>query len=894
MKSQMVRTFGVALLAGAWAVAAAEFPFELESHRRPTVQTGGDALLQGGRILTVTRGAVERGDILIRSGKIAAIGTNLRAPAGVRVIDVRGRVVMPGLIDAHSHRTSDGTNEGADSITSEVRILDVLNAQSRTTWQALASGHTAALVLHGSANAVGGESVVIKYKYLRPAHELPVPDAPRMIKFALGENVTRSGSATPTRFPRTRMGVEALYRRSFEEARRYISAWDAYEAEKQSNPKAVAPRKDLRLGTLADILRGKVWVHCHSYRADEMLMMARLSKEYGFKLGALQHALEAYKIAPELAELGIGVSMFSDNWSFKIEGYDAIPFNAALCTRAGVVVSINTDGLSGTSALNIDAAKTMRYGGLTEEEALATITINPAKQMGIDHRTGSLEVGKDADISIWDGHPLSVYAKPVMTLVEGEVFFERRDAHGIDRASFTKPVLDRPSGRKMPALPPRVRAYAITNATVHPVSGPSVRGTVVVEDGRITAVGERVAIPRDAFRIDARGMHVYPGFIDAGNSIGLAEISPIGQTVDNRELGDYQPDLRALTAFQIATAHLEPARYVGITSMVTRPVGGVVSGRAAIINAEGWTFEQLALRNPGPLCVNFPAVGGGGGNFEQFSPPACCEELVYDRAHGLHHHEEDECEDDALGGGQRRVGANQAEPGNIRSLREYFERAKEYAQRRMANPKEPRDLQMEAMVPYAEGREQVYLRVRNAAQIRAAVRFAKDLGLNAVLVGAPDAWREAALLAQENIPVILTPAGKSTLSANTTVLDWDPYDTPYVVPALLARAGVRFCFQSDENAGAMTLPSRVAQSVPYGLKREDALRSLTLTAAEILGVGREIGSIEVGKMANLFVADGDPFEYTTQVHYVFVKGRPTPMESKHTRLYHQYLQRLTP
>jgi imidazolonepropionase-like amidohydrolase len=891
-------TFALAIALAATAVAN-ELPYELEAHRKPSFETGGDCLIQGGRILTVTRGVVEGGDILVQNGKIAAIGKNLRAPAGIRVIDARGKVVVPGFVDGHSHRSSDGTNEGSDSITAEVRILDVLNPQSRTGWQALASGHTTGLVLHGSANAVGGQSTVIKYKYKRPVWELPVPDAPRMIKFALGENVTRSGSATASRFPRTRMGVEALYRRSFEQAREYIAEWERYDAEAKTDPKAIPPRRDLRLETLADILRGRVWVHCHSYRADEMLMMARLSKEFGFTLGALQHALEAYKIAPELAEMGVGVSMFVDNWSFKVEGYDAIPFNAAICTKAGVNVSINTDGLSGTTALNIDAAKVMRFGGLTETQALATITINPATQLGVAHRLGSLEVGKDADIGIWDGHPLSVYSKPWMTLIEGEVFFERRDAHKLDDDSFTKAVLDAPSGRSQPALPPRSRAYAITGATVHTVSGPILKGaTVVVEDGRITAVGERLAIPRDAILIDARGLHVYPGFIDAGTSIGLAEIGPIGQTVDSRELGDYQPDLRALTAFQMATAHLEPARLNGITSLLTRPVGGVISGQAGIINLDGWTWEQLAMKPQGGLSVNFPSVGAFPSM--QDMPPACCDAFDYHLAHGSADshmrdvHDHDQAGDELLGGAQRRGGGGgQGGTPALRTLREYFESAAEYAEKRGQNGNSPRDLRLEAMIPYVEGQELVIFRVRNAAQIRAAVQFGKELGLNFALAGAADAWREAELLARENVPVIVTPAGRSLLSANTTVSEWDPYDTPYALPALLRRAGVRFCFQSDDNAMAMNLPFRVGQHVAYGLSREDALRALTLSAAEILGVEREVGSIEPGKLGNLVITDGDPFELTTTMQYVFVKGRPVPLESKHTRLYEQYMRRLT-
>jgi imidazolonepropionase-like amidohydrolase len=884
----------IALLAvAAPAVLAQELPFELEAHRKPSLQTGGNCLIRGARVLTVTRGTIENGDILIRDGKIVQIGRGLAAPAGFQVIDARGMVVSPGIVDAHIHRGSDATNEGSDSITAEVRIQDVLNPSAKNVWQALAGGETSGLILHGSANAVGGQSAVVKLKYGRSASEMMVPDAPRMIKFALGENVTRSGSTTSTRFPRTRMGVEAVYRRAFEDARAYMAQWQAYEAKKSNGGNAVPPRKDLRLETLADILRGEVWVHCHSYRADEMLMMVRLSQDFGFKIGAMQHALEAYKIAPELARAGVGVSIFVDNWSFKVEGYDAIPFNAAICTAAGVNVSINTDGVSGTPAIAIDAAKTMRFGGLTEEEALSTVTINPAKQLGIDHRVGSIEVGKDADLVIWDGHPLSVYSKPAITMIEGEVYFQRRDAHGVDQHSLRKTVLDPISRSPMPPTPRLARAYVIRGATVHPVSGPPIpNGSVVLEDGRIAQVGQRVNVPPDAVVVDARGMYVYPGFIDAGTSMGLAEISPIRQTVDNSELGDFQPDMRALIAVQVESAHFPTARYNGVTSTLTRPTGGVISGQAALINTFGWTPELKAVEAPLAMVLNFPGVS----SFPVIEPDGCCTELDLFGGSGAHHHDDNCDHDEDMGGqrGQRGQGESDTTPSQVKEIIDYIERARKYAQDRKADPSHPVDLSMEAMQPYVDGQRPFLVRVRNAASIRAAVKFAMDNNVKIILNGAPDAWKEAKLLAETNTPVIVTVAGRSTLSADAPINDHDPYDTPRALPSLLAREGVKFCFQTEENAGSMNLPFRAGQHCAYGLSHEDAIRALTLSAAEILGVADRLGSIERGKMGNLIITDGDPFELTTQMRYVFIDGRPVALESKHTALRDKYMQRLHP
>lgn len=853
---------------------AKERPYELESHRRPSLQTNGTVFIRGGTILTGTKGTINQGNILVRDGKIVQIGKDVTAPTGIPVIDARGKVIAPGIVDAHIHRGSDATNEGSDSITAEVRIFDVLNPTSRNVWQAVASGETTGLILHGSANAIGGQSVVAKLKYGRPASELPVPDAPRMVKFALGENVTRMGSTTSTRFPRTRMGQEAVYRRAFEQAKAYMAEWEEYESKKTTKK----PRKDLRLEALADILRRKIWVHCHSYRADEMLMMVRLSQEYGFKIGAMQHALEAYKIAPELADAGVGVSIFVDNWSFKVEGYDSIPYNALICSKAGVNVSINTDGTGGTTAINIDGAKVMRYGGLSEEQALQMLTINPAKQLGIDHRTGSLEVGKDADIVIWDGHPLSVYSKVRTTLIDGEVFFQRRDAFEIDADATLKVELTPRRKMDAPPNPPRkARAYALTGGTVHTVSGPVLKGaTVIIEDGKISAVGERVPIPRDAVRVDARGLHIYPGLIDAGNSFGLTEISPIGQMNDNREIGDYQPDLNAATALFVESAHYEPARCNGVLAAFTKPATGTITGRGAIIQLDGYTTEQMAILNPGPLCVSFPGGGGGFGRGDHDHEQSCL------------------CMDDGFMGGE--VQETQPEipeaTGQVRTLEEWFKRAIEYARLRPVNVSAPRDMPLEALAPYALGERLVVIRVNNAASIRTAVEFIKRNNLKAALSGAGDAWKEAELLKANNIPVIINPAGRSTLGANSPLGTYDPYDTPYVHPALLAKAGVAFCFQTDDNAGSMNLPFRVGQHCAYGLSPEAALRACTLSAAEILGVGDKLGSIESGKIANILITDGDPFELTTNVHYIFVGGKPAPLESKFTRLRDKYMRRL--
>ncbi|MFN3653007.1 MAG: amidohydrolase family protein [Armatimonadota bacterium] len=390
-------------------------------------------LVKNATLLTVTRGVIPNGSILIRSGRIAAIGpsASVPAPQGAQVIDATGKYVMPGIVDAHSHMAIEGgINEGSYSVTPEVRIGDCINPRDITVYRALAGGVTTAHVMHGSANTIGGQNAIIKLKWGEPADDLLVPGAPRTVKFALGENPKRSNSTlqpgAARRYPATRLGVENVLRASFTAARAYRDRWDAYHAARGRGESPQPPRRDLRLEALADILTGKILVQAHCYRSDEILMLLRIADEFGFKIRTLHHALEAYKVAPEIARHGAGVSTFSDHWAYKVEAYDAIPHNAALTTRAGVRVSINSDSNERVRRMYWEAAKCMKYGDMTETEALKTITLHPAWQIGIDHRVGSLEVGKDADLAIFSAHPFAANTRCEMTLVEGRIFFDRK------------------------------------------------------------------------------------------------------------------------------------------------------------------------------------------------------------------------------------------------------------------------------------------------------------------------------------------------------------------------------------------------------------------------------------------------------------------------------------
>ena len=392
----------------------------------------GPTLIRNATVLTVTKGTLQNTDLLLQNGKIAQIGTNLSAPAGARTIDGTGKYVLPGIIDPHSHMMADGINEGSLSVTSMVRIQDVLNPTAINAYRALAGGVTTINILHGSANTIGGQNATVKLKYGRSADEMLFPGAPPGIKFALGENVTRKNrqggpGSGPARYPTTRMGQEEVLRDAFIRAQDYKREWDDHRARvARGDRAAVPPRRNLELDPLVEVLEGKRLVHAHGYRADEHLMLLNVAKEFGFKIATLQHVLEGYKIATEIAAHGAGASSFADSWSYKIEAYDAIPYNNAIMMQHGVLQTINSDSDERVRRLNIDAAKLMRYGGMTEEEALKTITYNGALQLGVANRVGSIEVGKDADLAIWNNHPLSVYANVETTFIDGEVFFDRQ------------------------------------------------------------------------------------------------------------------------------------------------------------------------------------------------------------------------------------------------------------------------------------------------------------------------------------------------------------------------------------------------------------------------------------------------------------------------------------
>jgi imidazolonepropionase-like amidohydrolase len=426
MVQASLRVFaGVALLVASLCAQEAQQNASQAAPPNANQATPQDVVIKNGTILTITHGTIEGGNVLIHNGKIAEVGKTVNAPANAQVIDATGKFVMPGIIDSHAHLAlSNDVNEATSPVVPQMIMRDAFDYTDKAIYQAMAGGVTTSLLLHGSANMIGGQAVVMKHKFGLDADQMLFPNAPRSIKFASGENPKRV-YGTRNQLPSTRMGNFAVQRAALQEAKEYMRDWDEYDAKvKKGDKEAKPPKRDLKLEALADVLRGKLLVQIHCYRADELLTEMAIAKEFGYKVRAFHHGLEAYKVADKIAAEGVGLATFADWWGYKVEAWDAIPWNAVMSMRKGVKVAIKSDSNDFNRRLNQEAAKTIRYGGATEEEALKMITINPAWIIGVDDRVGSIDVGKDADLVIWDKHPLSTYAKVEKVMIDGDIFFD--------------------------------------------------------------------------------------------------------------------------------------------------------------------------------------------------------------------------------------------------------------------------------------------------------------------------------------------------------------------------------------------------------------------------------------------------------------------------------------
>ncbi len=672
------------------------------------------------------------------------------------------------------------------------------------------------------------------------------------MKFALGENVKRNAN----RFPNTRMGVEATLKRAFFEALDYRRQWQAYEqavkaasSAQPTGPPPLPPRRDLRLEILADILNQEAFIHCHCYRADEILMLLRTANELGIRVRSLQHVLEGYKIAPEIVAHGASCSTFSDWWAYKMEAFDAIPYNAALLYEAGANIVIKSDDAESMRHMNTEAAKSLRYGNMPPDAALHMVTLNAARELGVEDRLGTIEPGKDADLAIFNGHPLSPFSRCEVTIIDGEVIFQRDEqptamSKSQQERSVRAPefALAKAASREkqvdLPASPSG--SYVLEGGTVHPVDAePIPQGIVVIEAGRFTAVGTDIDVPADATHIDVSGLHIYPGLINAGTVLGITEIGAVDETQDMSEGGRIQPDLRAGTAINVDSELIPVARTGGITTACIRPSGGLISGKCSLMQTAGWTSEQMVLDYEAALAVNWPS-----------------------------------------------------EKKQADELRAFFKEAREYDRIRSLPEADQLgvliDPRLEAMRPYLNREMPVFIEANRRQHIAEALLFAEEENLKVVITGGTDAWKLAKELKDRNTPVVVGP----TMRAPTE--PWDPFDATYANPGRLFESGVEFCINADNASNCRNAPFEAAIAVAYGLPEEEALKAVTLSAARILGLGDTHGSITPGKVADLIITDGSPLHQTTQIKGTFVKGEPFRPESRQSRFYERYRRRLTP
>jgi len=897
----------VALALGAFAPsAAAQRPARGES--TPVQVPRGTILIRDlDAVWTATGEVLEHVSIAVQDGIIRAIGPNVQAPRGATIIDGKGLTAIPGIVDEHSHIAMDrGTNEGSAPIVPEVRVADALNPRDLGIYHALSGGVTTAQILHGSANPIGGQGAIIKTRWgMDEARQLLLEGAPRTVKFALGENVTRKNfrmQGVPQRYPISRAGVEALYVQAFTAAQEYKAAWEAYR--KDPKKYRVPPRRDERLEALVDIMEGRIRVHAHSYRSDEILMLMRVAERFGFTIDVFTHVLEGYKVADELAKHGAGASTFSDWWQYKLEAYDAIPYNAAILHQKGVLTSLNSDIPWLQSFMVYEFIKPVKYGGVSKEEALRMLTLYPAKQLRIDDKVGSLEVGKQADIVLLSGDPFDVYSRVEKTIVDGIVYYDRtREAELRGEPVREMPKITRPVTAAAPAAPTRVaaerpRTYAYTadessvvalvGATVHPVSGPAIpNGVVVIRGGRIAAVGPaaQVEIPAGARRIDVAGKHVYPGMINPLTQVGMDEINSIAASQDFREVGDFNPHVRALTGIHPHSEAIPVVRANGITSVMSVFSSGIVQGMGSVVQLNGDTPERMEIESRAALVVDFPV--------QQPQRNARTEEELAFFDDGHWH------------GGSATVpvpppstpdSVGTLEGERMEKLIALFERAVLYAKRPSSDddPTSPfeaqadgRDrLMLEALVPAVTGEIPVLFRVRTEREIRSLFLFLDRFPeVRAVVVGGDQAFRVAEELARRNIPVILENVLYPTADRA------EPVTARWENAGILHAAGVKVAFAVEIVEQARNLPYHAAKAAAFGLPKEEALRAVTLNAAEILGLGNEMGSIEVGKRADLIVTDGDPLQIVTQVEKAFIGGMEVSLESKHTRLWERFRDR---
>ncbi len=874
-------------------------------------------LIRGATVWTVAGPVLPDADVLLQDGRIAAVGRGLTAPAGALLIPAAGKHLTPGLIDPHSHLgvypvpglvgNADG-NEVARPVSPSARAADAFWPQDPGIPLALAAGVTTAHVVPGSANLMGGEGMVVHLLPGREARDLLLAGAPQTMKMACGENPKRVYGEKGG--PYSRMGNVARVRALLERGRQYQRRWQRYAAQLQQWRRKVqevcgapgqpgggagrearegkgvegeallppeAPARDLELENVVGVLEGRLQVHMHCYRADEMLLMLRVAREFGFSIKAFHHATEAYKIRDALRAAGTGAVTWVGWWGFKVEALDHIPEAAALLLDAGAPVAMHSDSPQVIQRLNQMAALSYYKGRqmglkLQPSDALRLVTLEPARILGIADRVGSVQVGKLADLTLWDGDPLSVYTRAERVFVAGRLVYDRTSDQGRRPTDFELGYVPRPgplapgggpppqlpAGWSVPAQrvappppepgPPEV--LAIQGGQVHPLDGtPPFVGTVLVRGPQVVAVGPRVAVPAGARVIDATGLQVTPGLVAAESTLGLVEID-LERTARDHFPTPGRPlpvraDLRTWDALNLASAAIPVTRMEGFTSAVVRPFGGLVSGQAAAFDLAGQTPAQAALAAPVAIYANLGLNGAGAG----------------------------------AGGGSRALALMRLRR-LLTDARLLLRKQTEAEQRRLRRLSASY-AQLSALVPVLQRRVPLVVYVDRAADILAALQLAAEQQVRLVLSGAAEGWQVAEAIARARVPVLV----EADLNLPAS---FDALGGRFDNAARLHRAGVVVGLSADGRAhDARSLRHLAGLAVAWGLPHEAALAALTTVPAQIFGLA-DRGTLRPGARANLVLWSGDPLELSTEVRQVLVGGRDQPLRSRQTELRQRY------
>jgi imidazolonepropionase-like amidohydrolase len=837
----------------------------VEANQKVTAAAGNDRpiVYRGARIHTAAGPVIERGVLVVLKGKILEVGSEdqVKIPANAKVEDMTGKVIIPGLVDTHSHIGIFGRNPGSgdgNEMTGPtqpgLRAIDAINPHDPGIRMALAGGVTTANIMPGSGNAIGGQTLYVRLKgTVIEAMRIMSTRILGGIKFANGEN-PKGVYGAKGQAPGTRMKIAALQREQLTKAQTYKRQWDNYNKAKAGGKTVTPPDRDINLEPLVEALERKRTVHFHCHRADDIMTAVRLSEEFGFEL-VLQHCTEGYLVAEELARRGIFVSLtLIDSPGGKPEVMGLLEENAAILTKAGVTVAINTDDSITESRFFLRTGAIAVRGGLSEDNALKTLTINGAKMLHLDDRIGSLEKGKDADFVVLSGKPFSVYTHVLQTYIEGEKVFDR-DQHEDwthQAGGFALPKnqqllprkstsLQQQGDAKLPTIPggaPSItdvpKKLAILAGFIHTVGkGTITNGIVLLEDGKITKVGTQKDIPLPKGFPVVTAHVVTPGLIDAHSVMGLSGALNFKKgDQDQDELSDpNQADLRVLDSFYPHDSLLQFIRSQGVTVVHAMPGrGNVIAGQTGIFRTHGRTAEQMKIRFPAGILVNLGEVpkSSYSGKFPS------------------------------------------TRMGSAKLVRQAFSAAQSYARKKQAGADGfTPNLKHEALELALKKKIPVLFSAHRADDLMTGLRLAKEFELQAMLTLATEGYLISDAIKEAKVPVIVHPTMQRASSPETFHghLGTAAFLMDRNIPTAIGTAFEGYVPKTR------VLRYEAAMAMINGLGHDRALRSITLDAARILGIDEQYGSIEPGKIADLVLYDGDPFEHSTHVTYTIMSGR---------------------